>query len=586
VDLPDIAQPENLHLLHIPLKYLTHFPDNVREDYGITPAFCKSLLAKQQVVLTAIPIPDTYDRQEGEEKFLFWVIKGNRRLEAGRKLQLETMLCLVDRTMIDDRAGLFIDQLVENDADFRLPLSAFEQAQALFQAHQAGASRTELRQRTGRTKQQITAGIEAGKISEQTRRAARAMDYAWTLDDVALLAEFDGDEQALAKIQQRIDWGHPVAYAVESVRDELAEQAAQNKLIAELEQAGVRITESRPPEALLLDTLARLVDGFDPDPTQHASCPGHGAFFYSYNKTQPEYYCTTPSEHGYAPPAPPTTTTAAMPAASASGPAKPSGDEPSRKIVIEGRNAWPRAGTLRQQWLAEFFQRKSAPKPVLPFVTQTLLDMPGPVRDFLTAAHRSPLYAEFGGPTDLDQALQGASAGQQAMMLLRLIAVAFEHQMTKASQDCKNTWRPDKYSPCSRTDAALWLRFLVTTLGPELGTRTIQPYQPAPIERALIDGTPYRGDAPADQAEVVGEEPTETEPETSKVVNIGREDGDVDDGASSELSEPAPTPDDEPILLHDVLAEAPSSQDLVEVTNFAEAGQDGQDSNLGNAEAA
>ncbi|MFD0479878.1 ParB/RepB/Spo0J family partition protein [Nonomuraea thailandensis] len=294
MDLPDIAQPENLHLLHIPLKYLTHFPDNVREDYGITPAFCKSLLAKQQVVLTAIPIPDDHDRQDGEEAFLFWVIKGNRRLEAGRKLGLETMLCLVDLTMIGDRAGLFIDQLVENDGDFRLPLSAFEQAQALFQAHQAGASRTALRRRTGRTREQITAGIKAGQISEQTRRAARAMDYAWTLDDVALLAEFDGDEQALAKIQQRIDWGHPVAYAVESVRDELAEQAAHTKLIAELEQGGVRVTESRPPEALLLDSLARLVDGFDPDPAQHASCPGHGAFFYSYNKTQPEYFCTTP----------------------------------------------------------------------------------------------------------------------------------------------------------------------------------------------------------------------------------------------------------------------------------------------------
>ncbi|MGW3352655.1 ParB/RepB/Spo0J family partition protein [Nonomuraea rubra] len=564
--------------MHIPLKYLTHFPDNVREDYGITPAFCKSLLAKQQVVLTAIPIPDDYDRQDGEEEFLFWVIKGNRRLEAGRKLQLETMMCLVDLTMAGDRAGLFIDQLVENDGDFRLPLSAFEQAQALFQAHQAGASRTELRQRTGRTKEQITAGIKAGKISEQTRRAAQAMDYAWTLDDVALLAEFDGDDQALAKIQQRIDWGHPVAYAVESVRDQLAEEAAQNKLIEELEQAGVRITESRPPDALLLDTLARLVDGFDPDPAEHVSCPGQGAFFYSYNKTQPEYYCTTPSAHGYAPPLP-SATTASTPATSPSGSAKPSGDEPSRKIVIEGRNAWPRAGTLRQQWLAEFFQRKSAPKPVLAFVTQTLLDMPGPVRDYLTAAHRSPLYAEFGGTTDLDQALHGASAGTQTMMLLRLIAVAFEHQMTKASQDCKNTWRPDKYSPCSRADAALWLRFLVNTLGPELGTRTIQPYQPAPIERALIDGTLYRGDVPAGQAETVGEKPTETGPQAG----TRHQDADGSDSVSSEQDEPAPSADDEPTILHDPVVEAPVDQDVAEVTYLAEVGQGGE---VGDAEAA
>ncbi|SPL88421.1 Chromosome (plasmid) partitioning protein ParB [[Actinomadura] parvosata subsp. kistnae] len=561
-------------MLRIPLKYLTHFPDNVREDFGITPAFCKSLLAKQQVVLTAIPIPDDYDRQEGEEEFLFWVIKGNRRLEGGRKLQLETMLCLVDLTMVGDRAGLFIDQLVENDGDFRVSLSAFEQAQALFQAHQAGASRTELRQRTGRTRQQITAGIKAGKISEQTRRAAQAMDHAWTLDDVALLAEFDGDERALAKIQQRIDWGHPVAYAVESVRDELAEQAAQNRLVAELEQAGVRVTESRPPDALLLDSLARLVDGFDPDPARHASCAGHGAFFYSYNKTQPEYYCTTPAEHGYTP-RESTTPTAA--ASAPSGSAEPRGDEPARKTVIEGRAAWPRAGTLRQQWLAEFFQRKNAPKPVLPFVTRMLLDMPGPVRDFLTAAHRSPLYAQFGGPADLDQALRGASTGQQAMMMLRLIAVAFEHQMTKAGQDCKNTWRPDKYSPCSRADAALWLRFLVDTLGPELGTRTLQPYQPAPIERALIDGTPYRGDVPADQTDIAGEELTEPAPEPDEAAII--EHG----SAPVEASEPAPSTDDEPILPHDPAPASSARQDLAEVTSLTETAVPGD---LGDAQAA
>lgn len=587
-DLPDVAQPDNLFLWHIPLKYLTHFPDNVREDYGITDAFCKSLLAKQQVVLTAIPIPDDYERQEGEEEYLFWVIKGNRRLEGGRTLKLETMLCLVDLTMVGDRAGLFIDQLVENDGDFRLPLSAFEQAQALFQAHQAGASRTELRRRTGRTKEQVSAGIKAGKISEETRRAARAMDYAWTLDDIALLAEFDGDDEALARIQQRVDWGHPVAYAVETIRDELAEEAAQAKIVAELEQAGVRITETRPPEAFLLDTLAQLVDDFDPDPDRHADCAGHGAFFYSYNKTQPEYYCTTPAEHGYAPPQPTSTPVAVTPASSPSAEVEPSGDEPSRKIVIEGRNAWPRAGGLRQQWLAEFFQRKTAPKCVLPFVTRMLLDMPGPVRSHLTAARHSSLYDELGGPADLDRALQGASTGQQAMMLLRLIAVAFEHQMTRVSQDCKNTWRPDKYSPCSPADAALWLRFLVNTLGPELTTRTLQPYQPAPIEQALIDDTPYRGDIPTGQAEVVGESSPTIEPATDGTSTTGHDDADFTASDSDEvtsrvsidgLSPVAPGPGD---AAHEIAEQEEIAEDALSF----EPGHDDVGRDLNDAEAA
>jgi ParB family chromosome partitioning protein len=49
-------------------------------------------------------------------------------------------------------------------------------------------------------------------------------------------------------------------------------------------------------------------------------------------------------------------------------------------------------------------------------------------------------------------------------------------------------WRHDRTGAVSRADARAYLSLLV-----ELG------YQPTPIEQAITDGLPYRGDAPSEE---------------------------------------------------------------------------------------
>ncbi|WP_182909560.1 hypothetical protein [Microbispora sp. H13382] len=238
-----LREADNDRLAHIPLHLLDHHPGNVRADYALTEAFCKSLAAEQQVAVHVVPIPEDHPRGEG---YRFWVTKGNRRLAAARREQLPDLLCLIDLAKAGDRAGQFIDMVVENDDDFRRGLTAFEQAQALFAAYEAGAGRTRIRKLTGRTREEVAGAITAGRLSATTRRAAQEMDYAWTLEDLALLAEFDGDEEALAEIHQRVGWGHKVRYAVEHVRTEQAEAAERARVRAELEQTGIRVTDDIP----------------------------------------------------------------------------------------------------------------------------------------------------------------------------------------------------------------------------------------------------------------------------------------------------------------------------------------------------
>jgi ParB family chromosome partitioning protein len=74
------------------------------------------------------------------------------------------------------------------------------------------------------------------------------------------------------------------------------------------------------------------------------------------------------------------------------------------------------------------------------------------------------------------------------LLLLAPIAVAYENEMYGTDAGRRSTWRQDRYSPCSRTEAGRYLAFLAS-----LG------YQLAPIEQAVVDGEPYTGDTLGDQ---------------------------------------------------------------------------------------
>jgi ParB family chromosome partitioning protein len=76
-----------------------------------------------------------------------------------------------------------------------------------------------------------------------------------------------------------------------------------------------------------------------------------------------------------------------------------------------------------------------------------------------------------------------APAGRLPLLMLGPIVTAYEAAMTEG--EGKNTWRADRYSPCSRREAGAYLAFLAS-IGHQL----------APIEQALVNETPYTGDTP------------------------------------------------------------------------------------------
>ena len=233
-------------------------------------------------------------------------------------------------------------------------------------------------------------------------------------------------------------------------------------------------------------------DGEPLTPEAHADCPGRGAFFRSYDLTRPVHYCAGPDTHGHSlrdsDRGPSGAAAGAAGTAGTTGPTGPGDpDRPdgTRRLVIEGNKAWKASAEVRKRWLmTHLFARRTAPREVAPFVARQLLAMPDPLRQGLSPAHSRLLFSELTGQSAARwlEACDTTPAGRLPLLMLGPIAVAYEQAMTEVG---KNTWRPDRYSPCPRLKAGRYLA-LLASIGYELSD----------IEQAVAGGTPYTGDTP------------------------------------------------------------------------------------------
>jgi len=117
------------------------------------------------------------------------------------------------------------------------------------------------------------------------------------LDQLALLAEFDGDDAAVMRLTNAFCDGKSGEHTAERIRQERAETAGHERLLAQLAADGYAITDTLPPGAKMLHLL--LHDEQELTPESHAGCPGRGVYFYSYQPLQPQHYCTDPVANGH-----------------------------------------------------------------------------------------------------------------------------------------------------------------------------------------------------------------------------------------------------------------------------------------------
>jgi ParB family transcriptional regulator, chromosome partitioning protein len=506
-DSPAARAPSFTERPMIPVELLTAHPGNVREDRQADQAFCQSVAAAGILVpLEITTAPDGIG---------YRVVDGNIRLDAAIKTGLTAVPYVFSPDTADEEGLQYLHMLITSR--FRRSLSVYEEAAALFSASEAGLTRTQIRKTTGLKAAEVRAGIAAGGLSPKAREAAEQADYEWDLEELALLRPFEDDADAMEQITSSLAYGRNVRYVVQRLTDEREAAARRQQITDALRTAGVTVVDELPAGAVPLHRLLATApdtdqhDGSedgdqdnDPgtpdadagpaelDPDSHASCPGAIAYLSRYHD-EPAYYCLNPGQYGHADRYSARSATLSLRPDGGGDipvPGDPRGDDreggTDRAIVIEGNKAWTAAGTVRQRWLAEYLARKAPARDDTPviarFVTTRLLTMPEPLCRALGGIRHGQIFRAIGAPAD---AAEAAPLPKLWLLALAPIAAAYEDQITGTGSE-RDTWRTDRYSPCPRTQAGQWLAFTA-----ELG------HQLTPIEQAVADGVPYRGDAPA-----------------------------------------------------------------------------------------
>lgn len=357
---------EQTHTIeHIDPNALTIAP-NIRLNTQLDKHFIASI--RERGVQQAI---DAYRAEDGTVT----VLAGQRRTLAAREAGAATVPVLV-RPAPPAEADRLVDQWVENE--HRAALTGGEKVAAIEQMTLEGLSVHQIAKRTATAKPQVEAATKVA-ASETAKEAVNQM----SLEEAAVLAEFEDDETAVQRLTQAAGTARFV-HVAERQRQQRQEDAEEAAAAEELAGQGLTVVErpnyytngpTQPLNDLLGDEGERL------DPEDHAAnCPGHVVWvdwdwrWDDENDDEdedagaaepqrvlaPGLGCADPTKHGHR-----------DRWSGRSGKKKVADmtDEEreeaktARQHVIQSNKDWQACTTVRREWLAETFaKRKTAPK--------------------------------------------------------------------------------------------------------------------------------------------------------------------------------------------------------------------------------
>lgn len=224
---------------------LLSIASNVRKELDMTPEFLDSV--KQHGVIVPIVAQIT---DEGEIHVLY----GQRRTIAALEGGLAQVPVYVSESQTE--ADRIAKQVVENIQ--RAGLTEADEADAYHQMALLGVSAAQIAKRTGAKKHHVEDAIKA----KSTATGNKALHDGYTVMEALVLAEFEGDDDAVAELESVIkDKPEYLDHVAQRLRDDRESQSALNALIAELKAQGTVIVEDAghygDSETIRIDSLKR-----------------------------------------------------------------------------------------------------------------------------------------------------------------------------------------------------------------------------------------------------------------------------------------------------------------------------------------
>ena len=293
------------------------------------------------------------------------VLQGQRRTLAAVEAQRETIPVYLADT--PDEAGRIITQMVENEQ--RTGFTDAERADGYEQLSLLGLTASQIAKRTHSRKESVEQGLAARK--SQTARDHLASGL--TIEQAAVLAEFDDDEEAIDSLVQSAQRGgfEHTASRLRQRREAARAVAAEvDRLTAE----GITVLDETPWDYYYDGRgAAAPLRALDADEEQHTTCPGHAVIVTATwaGEAQTQEVCTDWKANGHK---------NHEAAAGSSGPLNED-EKAERRRVIEGNKEWRAATEVRRDWLCTLAQRKSAPKDAAVTLARLLAQAPSRVQD-------------------------------------------------------------------------------------------------------------------------------------------------------------------------------------------------------------
>jgi ParB family chromosome partitioning protein len=290
---------------------------------------------------------------------------GQRRTLAAREAGRPTIPVYFGAAPTDEAARI-VEQLIENDQ--REDLTESQRAAAWQQLAFEGLSAATIAKRVGRKAAEVKTGL---RVAENAHAAATVEQHTITLDQAAVLIEFEGHPEAHAELVQVAETD-PIHFdhAVQQVRDKIARAEAAAALTAELTEAGWTIRDREPmygsEEAKNLVRIDNMInaEGERIGRADVEDVEGREAVVRAtYGGPQASLFIAKKiaKERKYRD-------------AYAAAPAGPLSDEEKarRKMARENRAAWKSATAVRQQWLTAKIAGKTLPKDAINLVAEAL----------------------------------------------------------------------------------------------------------------------------------------------------------------------------------------------------------------------
>ena len=278
------------------------------------------------------------------------VLMGQRRTLGAVEAERDSIPVMIVSS--PEEAERIVTQVVENIQ--RTELTEADEADAYHQLSLIGVSAADIAKKTGRTKTTVESALKA----KASTTGAKALDNGYTVDMALVLAEFEGDQDAIEELESVIrDEPDYFDHIVQKLRDDRDSKAQLAALIEELVAQGKAIVEEAghyaESEALYV-SAANRADG-EPATDEDANA-------YLINTNYRGQHSTVPvitgwKELGFTP----KYERYDGGSQAQTGPMTEE-QKAQRKTLIANNKAMESATKVRREWVKTLLSRKTAPK--------------------------------------------------------------------------------------------------------------------------------------------------------------------------------------------------------------------------------